>query len=755
MKDLTNYNQEISKYKLLSSTAGVGALLNTKVGLNIIIHNIEQWKVIAQTDAQITHLESLCDSKDLIQRSKFFYTNILTDPRWHKFIDFVEDLRFLKFLKQKYGYPYVELFVAIPDIALHEKYNNVKDPHSDPNERMDQEDIRKLFEATIPASHFPKTFYNTKGKLGHISYWADRASDEGFNIEKFAPPFDIPKEKDTPKKKKKSRSVQANSNAKISLEDILTIPLKQINLVLICKEGHLSEIPWSKFINFKRSSTNFTRGQAVNLFALDDCCSKPDIYWTESSQRSEGFGSIHIECHNCRTQGLEWKFRLEGITSMKVVCRGHKPWTLPINEAIFRNSIGRGLQAKEPQNHPCSEGEMQVTLSTANNVYYANNASSLYIPYDLVQRQSIRILTDDMVVELVRKFQINNKRLVENGDQPLTEQQYAEIYINQDKLNKMSWETQILSEEDIAKHINDIRYRFLNTTTEPPLSPAELITEFRKEEFNVFHNMDNYQSKELSFKRMEVPAPFKNYFDVISCVESLKLTSVQLNFSRVESIPLPDAGRQDGPTGQMIHLSEKENVKSLPAIQSLGEGIFFSLDQKNIDNWLAKNKEKLFNNERSSIFNKRDHYDNERAKVRPNKERFFLVHTLAHLIMKELEFSCGYPVASLKERLYISDEMAGFLIFTSEGSEGSMGGLISQTTPKKLDDLISTALNRGELCSSDPLCWEGTGSGHASLNLAACFSCSIVSETACEERNLALDRRILLDSEFGFFRNLF
>ncbi len=40
------------------------------------------------------------------------------------------------------------------------------------------------------------------------------------------------------------------------------------------------------------------------------------------------------------------------------------------------------------------------------------------------------------------------------------------------------------------------------------------------------------------------------------------------------------------------------------------------------------------------------------------------------------------------------------------------------------------------------------------LNLSACFSCSLVAETACEEMNLGLDRRVLVDEEFGFLKEL-
>ena len=58
----------------------------------------------------------------------------------------------------------------------------------------------------------------------------------------------------------------------------------------------------------------------------------------------------------------------------------------------------------------------------------------------------------------------------------------------------------------------------------------------------------------------------------------------------------------------------------------------------------------------------------------------YLVHTFSHLIMRELEFRCGYPTASLSERIFVSNDenykMYGCLIYTAEGAEGSMGGLI-------------------------------------------------------------------------------
>ena len=70
-------------------------------------------------------------------------------------------------------------------------------------------------------------------------------------------------------------------------------------------------------------------------------------------------------------------------------------------------------------------------------------------------------------------------------------------------------------------------------------------------------------------------------------------------------------------------------------------------------------------------------------------------------------------------------------------------------------EIIKKGLERSINCSSDPLCWESEGQGIFDLNLSACFSCSLVAETACEEMNLGLDRRVLVDNDFGFFKDAF
>jgi hypothetical protein len=127
-----------------------------------------------------------------------------------------------------------------------------------------------------------------------------------------------------------------------------------------------------------------------------------------------------------------------------------------------------------------------------------------------------------------------------------------------------------------------------------------------------------------------------------------------------------------------------------------------------------------------------------------------LLHTLAHLLINQLSFDCGYGSASLRERIYCDAEhperpMNGLLIYTASGdSEGTMGGLVRQGQPGRLENALTRALRQATWCSSDPICTESTGQGPDSCNLAACHSCALLPETSCEEGNRLLDRALVV-----------
>src|SRR5262249_49459417 len=145
--------------------------------------------------------------------------------------------------------------------------------------------------------------------------------------------------------------------------------------------------------------------------------------------------------------------------------------------------------------------------------------------------------------------------------------------------------------------------------------------------------------------------------------------------------------------------------------------------------------------------------------------KFILLHTLAHLLINRLSFDCGYGSSSLRERLYCDAEdrdhpMQGVLIYTASGdSEGTMGGLVRQGNPGRLENTLIRSLRAAQWCSSDPICMESTGQGPESCNLAACHSCALLPETSCEEGNRLLDRVLVVglpdNLDIGFFSDYF
>ncbi len=130
--------------------------------------------------------------------------------------------------------------------------------------------------------------------------------------------------------------------------------------------------------------------------------------------------------------------------------------------------------------------------------------------------------------------------------------------------------------------------------------------------------------------------------------------------------------------------------------------------------------------------------------------KFMFLHTLAHVLMKQLAIECGYGSAALRERIYCDlpdspPSMQGILIYTASGdSEGTLGGLVRQGEPGRLERTVSEGIHNVRWCSSDPVCIESHGQGVDNCNLAACHGCVLVSETSCEEGNRLLDRAAVI-----------
>ena len=182
----------------------------------------------------------------------------------------------------------------------------------------------------------------------------------------------------------------------------------------------------------------------------------------------------------------------------------------------------------------------------------------------------------------------------------------------------------------------------------------------------------------------------------------------------------------------------------LPALELHGEGIFFTLDEDLLQRWESDAALR----ERADAFAER--YVQRAGQGIPEFEvevtpRFLLCHTLAHLLIRELEAERGVP-CRLAGRNASTVRPAGspWPGFSStwrwRTREGSLGGLMELAKPERFLRLLTGALEAASWCSLDPVCSEQEGHGPDLLNRAACHACALVPEPSCPYGNVLLDR---------------
>jgi hypothetical protein len=192
-----------------------------------------------------------------------------------------------------------------------------------------------------------------------------------------------------------------------------------------------------------------------------------------------------------------------------------------------------------------------------------------------------------------------------------------------------------------------------------------------------------------------------------------------------------------------------------PAVEVFGEGIFLAFNETEIAKWesiagIVAESRRIKQASEHHVMN---------ARFTPLvSARYLLLHSIAHAVIREISFDCGYPAASLSERIYCSNgsdgsiPMAGILIYTADADgEGSMGGLVAQGEHDRILPLLERAIKSTAWCSLDPVCGETRSSG--GLNFGACHACTLLPETSCENSNALLHRGFISpDSDLSFFK---
>jgi hypothetical protein len=207
-------------------------------------------------------------------------------------------------------------------------------------------------------------------------------------------------------------------------------------------------------------------------------------------------------------------------------------------------------------------------------------------------------------------------------------------------------------------------------------------------------------------------------------ISRLRMVLVQTGYRRFDPV-----------AGSLVSVAFQAGGRQwYPGVELFGEGVYIDLEDADLD------------------------LDGTRARAwtqsyQPNQQDETLHsvhvwwHTLAHRLLRALSIDSGYSSAAIRERVYLRMEpgraaRGGLLLYTVQpGGDGTLGGLIGLVP--SFDRVIASALRDLASCSNDPLCEEAVPDG---VNGSACYSCLLASETSCEQRNVHLDRILLLEN---------
>lgn len=508
--------------------------------------------------------------------------------------------------------------------------------------------------------------------------------------------------------------------------------LVPVRIICVCEAGHVQDFPWYEWAH---------SGQH-----MDPSKSKKHELSLKNVGSSGTIADMRVEC-SCGCQrslkGIFGSHASSKLEAINVSCKGLYGWK------------------DEDKGEPC-EKELKPILRNANNFYFPNLISSVNIPFkENAEISDIQNIGDyhDIQRDLMYEPTID-KKIDALNNSPRTKDSLQAI------ANKLKCDVDEIREQLIKN---------LEKTDETPDRLTE--TDYRQDEYDVLvgektykktptkfdikiYSHDSFPSKE-SFSSTE-------FFSHITLLNQMEVVNVLKSYSRIRPIEREEILEQEKIESGMAEPNEIGEVSLRRKEDNIfvgkrnnGEGIFVSLDPKKLDEWRKRIKDTSFERR---ILNKKKNQQLSpylSALVAP---AFYLVHTISHLLINELSFTCGYSSSALRERLYYSNDaekgkMCGFLIYTSSAdSEGTLGGLVRQGVPENFFNIFESALEKARWCSYDPTCIESRGQGRDSLNLAACHACVLTSETSCERLNLLLDRGMLIgtleDPELGFFSKL-
>ncbi|MFB8036457.1 DrmB family protein [Streptomyces sp. NPDC056004] len=506
--------------------------------------------------------------------------------------------------------------------------------------------------------------------------------------------------------------------------------LAQVPFVALCQRGHLQDFPWVEWVH-----------RTAN----------PDCRSLKLKLRTSGGGTLasqRVVCEGCHKER-----GLEGITSVESPSREREDETTYLTARLEQGTdfscrgampwLGLG-EAGEPCGEP-----LRGSLRGASNLYYALVKSSIFIP------EASSTGVDPRVLEALEEQTIARARA--NLRDVLGEGELLTAVRLRRTARKNAFRLAEFTDAQLEAALALLEGEPEESPEQTPETPGDQAP-FRSQEYGRIRN--TIDSTELVVREPDAGCAedVGRLVSRVRLVEKLRETRVLWGFNRIfAESSTPDTASRMALLRRQAH---EEGDSWLPAYTVLGEGIYLELDPELLAGWETRDPVQ----KRLAPMSRRFETVAQERHLNPRQvtPRLVLLHTLAHLLINQLTFECGYSSASLRERLYVSpgsQGMNGMLLYTAAGdSEGTLGGLVRMGQPERFEEVLKNAISNARWCSSDPVCMDSKGQGPDSCNLAACHSCALLPETACEEFNRFLDRGLvagtLADPKLGFFSSL-
>lgn len=485
--------------------------------------------------------------------------------------------------------------------------------------------------------------------------------------------------------------------------------------LLACTSGHLDEFPYQEWVH--------ARGACTSREA-------PTLRMTESAA-GKGSNAV-ISCDGCGATRRISEAQGKSGEKYLPVCRGRLPH----------------LGSFDP--HGC-ENQTQLMLMGSSNLWFPVSQSVIVMPMVKAER-------DQRLADRIRQ---ENESVLEV------------------LASSMDIARRILVPSILSPDVTDAEISHLLDLARQPAGAVEheaptsfdqnrlLRPEWEHLENDPPQPHHRHQASGLTVTRQEPPQR-PSGIDRVLAVETLRKVNALIGFTRVD-----DLDRIVGEPERVVRISASPRPTWTLATEDRGEGVFLTLDEGRVHAWeqrVLKDADGPWPAyEAANERNFTNRFSNSQTLLAPQTRlrppRYWLLHTLSHVLIREMAMTCGYAAASLSERIYAwSDDggrpAAGLMICTTAAdSDGTLGGLVRLSDPALLQDILLRGLRRAMRCSSDPICATRLPRGNEDfLHGAACHCCSMVSETSCERANRFLDRRFLVplvgSEQYAYFGDI-